>query len=781
MRLRTSTPKLLATFLTLVFVASSLLPIFSQKSAAALSGSQFKAGRIIDDSVFYDYRSMTASQIQNFLNAKVPSCSSGHTCLKNYKANTPNVAAESGICNNIIGHTGRLASEIIYDVSRACGVSPKSMLVLLQKEQGLVLSTAPTSYMYKFATGFCVYDTTPPPACSGTSGFFNQVYYAARQFKKYKANPTNYNFVAGRTNRIYYNPDASCGYSNVYIENQATAGLYNYTPYQPNKATLSVGLGQSAPCGAYGNKNFWWYFNIWFGSTYGTPFFQVIGSDPVYIQGANNTYYHVTSYNELKAYGYGTKVSYIAKVASSYKSGWTYKGDLPSIARYEGSEIYLINYARSHHFPDQTMLNTYGYVLGDEAQLPSWEINYLIHSTDVESVMKQVDRDEIYLVSGGKKKHIIDPSAYNTLGSPTYSSQPSVTLDSSYARQLPTGAPIMTAGSFVRNSSTGTYSIWNGSTLQPFSTSAAQSIGLPLNYSAPSSELNQLTTSGTTVGKLAKNSGGTLYILDYKKKFTVTSGQLANLGLNSSSFVTTDDTFLQKFSTSSMQSLVKINGGSSVYSIINGKLYHVYSMDDFVGLGYSWSNIVNINNTSKSLFTNNGNDIFEQRRLVRVGSTDSVYLIDGSFTKKLIPNPSVFSNYGYKMRNVVSTSSSGLAAYTTSGNLAQVVKDSSNVYWLVDLAHRHKISATMLGASYYNINTGSVLALSDANINAIATSSDLTEQIKATDSNKVYKVQNGQKHWFTTPSSFSANGGDWSKVILLSPSYVASIPTGSSL
>ena len=42
----------------------------------------------------------------------------------------------------------------------------------------------------------------------------------------------------GRTNYIQYNPDAACGGSWVYIENQATASLYNYTPYQPNQRGL---------------------------------------------------------------------------------------------------------------------------------------------------------------------------------------------------------------------------------------------------------------------------------------------------------------------------------------------------------------------------------------------------------------------------------------------------------------------------------------------------------------------------------------------------------------
>ena len=75
----------------------------------------------------------------------------------------------------------------------------------------------------------------------------------------------NYDFMRIDQMNIQYNPDAACGGSWVYIENQATASLYNYTPYQPNQGALDAGAG-TAHCGAYGNRNFWRFFNEWFGS-----------------------------------------------------------------------------------------------------------------------------------------------------------------------------------------------------------------------------------------------------------------------------------------------------------------------------------------------------------------------------------------------------------------------------------------------------------------------------------------------------------------------------------
>jgi hypothetical protein len=110
----------------------------------------------------------------------------------------------------------------------------------------------------------CPDGTTCNPAYRG---FQNQVFSAAHRYQEYAASPASFGYRAGRTNNIRYNPDVNCGSSPVYIQNQATAGLYIYTPYQPNAAALAAGYGEGDGCSAYGNRNFWAYFTDWFGST----------------------------------------------------------------------------------------------------------------------------------------------------------------------------------------------------------------------------------------------------------------------------------------------------------------------------------------------------------------------------------------------------------------------------------------------------------------------------------------------------------------------------------
>ncbi len=234
---------------------------------ATLAG--FDPGNIISDEVFYNSSSMSAQEIQSFLDRKVPVCASGYTCLKSYAQVTSTVPANA-MCKEYTSSGLERASTILAKVAQACGVNPQVLLVTLQKEQGLVTSTSPGSSRYKIAMGYACPDTADCDA--DFFGFFNQVYSASWQFKRYTNPPGTSKlytwYPVGKSSRISYHPNSSCGSTAVTIKNAATAGLYYYTPYQPNAAALSAGYSAANDqCSSYGNRNFYNYFTDWFGST----------------------------------------------------------------------------------------------------------------------------------------------------------------------------------------------------------------------------------------------------------------------------------------------------------------------------------------------------------------------------------------------------------------------------------------------------------------------------------------------------------------------------------
>ncbi len=149
-----------AAFGALTMAVAMLVSAPTDHAVAADLG-QFDPGMIISDSIFYDAGSMSAADIQAFLDTKGANCSpaSGNTCLKDYRQATTTRSADS-YCKAYAGSGSESAAQIIAKVATACGINPQVLLVTLQKEQGLVTATAGKSAaVYQKALGFGCPDT----------------------------------------------------------------------------------------------------------------------------------------------------------------------------------------------------------------------------------------------------------------------------------------------------------------------------------------------------------------------------------------------------------------------------------------------------------------------------------------------------------------------------------------------------------------------------------------------------------------------------------------------
>ncbi|CAN5192124.1 hypothetical protein BH09ACT2_BH09ACT2_08140 [soil metagenome] len=228
--------------------------------------ADFDPGYILSDRVLSDSRSLTEAEVQSFIAQQAPGCAftSETTCLRAYRSELPaRAASASGQCTALQGESGVLASRIVVQVAHACRINPQVLLVMLQKEQGLITAVSPTDRAYRVAMGYGCPDSA---ACETEFyGFASQVYQAAKQLRSYLLDPAHWRYRVGQV-AVKFSPDATCGSAVVEIRNPATAALYNYTPYQPNAAALANPRGQGDACSSYGNRNFWVAFTDWFGS-----------------------------------------------------------------------------------------------------------------------------------------------------------------------------------------------------------------------------------------------------------------------------------------------------------------------------------------------------------------------------------------------------------------------------------------------------------------------------------------------------------------------------------
>lgn len=224
----------------------------------------FDAARIIDDDVFYDSTTMTTRDITTFIERVNEGCqtgSDGTRCLAEATFDTEDREATTACPGGYRGASAESAAQVVSKVATACDINPQVLLVLIQKEQGLLTASGDslTARDYEAAAG---YDCPDHERCNPQfAGFFAQLYGAATQFQDYRLAPEAYQVVAGVPVQLAYSPDTACGTGELTAANQATAGLYNYTPYQPN-ATAAYGGND---CTSWGNWNFYGYFRAFFG------------------------------------------------------------------------------------------------------------------------------------------------------------------------------------------------------------------------------------------------------------------------------------------------------------------------------------------------------------------------------------------------------------------------------------------------------------------------------------------------------------------------------------
>ena len=273
--------------------------------SVAVKATDFQAGRIIDDEIFYNPDTMTVAQIQAHLDKYSASCdmwgeqaigygrkingvavnpnvtrreyarmmrNAGRTdyhdapyvCISKYYENP--TTHKTNYDTNAEPEEGMIsAAQIIYDAAHKYNINPQVLLVMLKKESYVWGDTWPLKNEYNTVMGYACPDNAP---CDSTYfGFYNQVMKAAWQLNYYKEHIYSYGYYPYMTNNIYYSPNYSCGTKSVYLENIATTSLYIYTPYTPNDAALANYPGE-AYCGSYGNRNFFMFFSEWFGSTF---------------------------------------------------------------------------------------------------------------------------------------------------------------------------------------------------------------------------------------------------------------------------------------------------------------------------------------------------------------------------------------------------------------------------------------------------------------------------------------------------------------------------------
>lgn len=548
--------------------------------------TQFRPGRIISDVVFFDSSTMTESQIQSFLESKVPSCRAGYTCLKD-KYDTTRAVGADAMCGAYAGGMSERASRIILKVAQACGINPQVILVTLQKEKSLVTSREPTADQYRIAMGQGCPDTA---GCDARYfGFFNQVYGAAWQFKRY-ANPPGTSqfftwYAPGRTWNVLYHPNTGCGRSPVFIENQATANLYYYTPYQPNAAALRAGYGIGDSCSAYGNRNFYNYFTDWFGSTEApyTPLVTGPTRDRAYL--LNSGYkFPISSPTDLEAFG--AALGGLRVVPSSYLDSIPTG---PSVTRYihdpRTGTLYLLEIdGTKHHFVTADQVALFGYPFNSYVNLEPRLADAFPTGGEVGQFSRAAGgTGEVFYLEGGALRYVYDTPAYAyaARGKSSYIA----TMDAAAHARIPRGATFFTPNTLVKGTSSGDVFLTT-----PSSTIVhIPSFALAAEFGATSYKVvadAMLTKSVPATGPLAP------IVSCGPQQFVAAAGVVRPLsgpatGLGVTQLAASDCAAFPQGSAVAAPLFVQATTGQDVHAVMDGKLRHVHGYSQLMALNGS--------------------------------------------------------------------------------------------------------------------------------------------------------------------------------------------------
>nr|WP_244962811.1 hypothetical protein [Cryobacterium roopkundense] len=731
--------------------------------ADAANAQDFNPGNIISDVQFFDGGAMDAGAVQGFLNSQVSGCQSGYVCLKDFRQDTPTRGAVANACSAYAGRASESAADIITRVGVACGISQKAMLVLLEKEQGIVSDSSPSARQYRSATGYGCPDTAD---CDSTYyGFFNQVYAAALQFNFYANNPTRWNHVPGRVNNVRYHPNAACGTGEVYIENQATAGLYNYTPYQPNPAALANLYGTGDGCSSYGNRNFWRIFSDWFGAPIAsTSLLRSADSAQVYLV-SETSKFPVRSLALMTAFA---PLGQVGFVSQSYLNNFTTKHDAGRIFRSPGGRMFFHDAGIKLPFDSCAQVldyggscNSDGYVQLTDKQVGAFQTGPLI------GPVLATTAGHRYYITLGTKREILDDQSQVAAGIPLQQN----VLTEAAVEELAFGSPIVRDSVLIRKRSTSDYAFFANGTRSPIGTAYAAALGLQNRVagSLHATSHSKLTPSGTEFNGLVKADGvaGT-WVLTAKGRarwdaaatqFGLPATRVSQAFLNSNALG----------GDISAGALLQDPSSKTVYVLMGNEIRPISSWEALLALSDTATPTIHPVTAGVIAAIPKGAVALTAGTLVRSPDNAAVFLVNG------VTNRIPLSSFDF-------TTEAGLTGFTYEP------AERINAYPLSNIPLTFGITC---GDTRYVSSGGSLhkvapaahalypftfVALDSFTCNQLIVGSDATDFIR-TPNGAIYQLVSGEKRPVTSMERFAqlSGGRSWLQVI---PRFADMIPTG---
>jgi hypothetical protein len=414
--------KILILFAALIFI---FLPAFS-------FARTYNPNNVLSDSEYFNDNSMSAGNIQEFLRAK-----------------------GSGLANVTVNALGRVmkVADIFYEAAKTYRVSQKLLIATAQKEQSAITDGDLSQDQLDKLMGFGVF---PGNDYSAYLGVYNQINYAARQFRRYYDNPQNYGWQVGEE-RITGDGVA------VTPQNKATAGLYDYTPY--------AGAPSGTPPSEQGNGGNFLFWKIW------QDWFQIKHPSGTLIreEGKGGVYYLVNGkkrpFWSKKVFDNVARGNGIVDVTKNEVDG--YPTTMPmkfndgALLQAPSGGVYVIENGKKRPIASREAFQKFGYASKPLIQVTDAELNFypkgdaITLATEIRPSGTLIDPGNggIWLIENGKKRLIVDRRIFEN----RYEWNSIIKISRSEFESYPRGTPVLFKdGTLIRDEASNIFVMEHG-------------------------------------------------------------------------------------------------------------------------------------------------------------------------------------------------------------------------------------------------------------------------------------------------------------------------------
>jgi hypothetical protein len=572
--------------------------------------ADFVANDIMDDGVFDNSNSMSAAQIDGWLNANFP-----HSCIStNNGFSAPDPNGYSPSTGYVYGGAVS-AGRVIYDAAQAYGINPQVLIATLEKESSVVTGNA--SYHCQYINTAMGYDCPDSGSCpqnpATESGFSKQIIHAAWLLRFHEQRSEGnvawqqsspgwdnsddpqscYSGRMTQGNRqtcpggatTFYDGYTTIDGTSVHLDTGATAALYDYTPH------------------FHGNQLFVSYFEQWFGSTTGELVRTPTNAQVYIVNSNNNTKYPVNSAGIMNDFG----ILGLRYVTDAYLAAYTNLGHpVDNMVQGPDQTLYLVNAGIKLSFSSCSGdVLDYGFTCASSQYIPltTGQANKLVSGPGVTKLIKSNSNGTIYYMTGGAKRPIPGWSDLTSLNLPiSYN-----VLTTALVSEFPTGPLLFGAGSLVvtGNSST-VYIVENQNELIPISSFVyPQDLGLPLAVRGMSASDFQSYTVEPGIQTKIK-CGTTDYVGTGGLLYNVTSS-LSTFGFQASDFVDVGS-FCSSLpmATQTLGNFIRVNNGT-VFYVSGGQKQAFTNYNAYVAHGGTNSNTVSVSDYFATLIPSGAN------------------------------------------------------------------------------------------------------------------------------------------------------------------------------